>query len=192
MVYLYAVLGVVLLLAVVCVAHSLYTRPPAELYPFDVHVNQLSLEPDGGPSLGPASGFGELDESGVSIKNDTATTRFPVHWGSPPLVQTKDVTTLPGAYGQGSTTLADWIMEWMLLDSVFEPSSNERTSWQLVLFDCPHEAVLQAATFHLVGVQPVLHKTGTPVTEDFRPKRLRIPYNADTKLVSRHTVMRLG
>ncbi|MGI9241848.1 MAG: 3-keto-disaccharide hydrolase [Verrucomicrobiales bacterium] len=34
---------------------------------------------------------------------------FPVHWGEPPAVQTRDIRELPGGYGQGSGTLAKWI-----------------------------------------------------------------------------------
>lgn len=35
--------------------------------------------------------------------------KFPVHWGSPPKMQTRDLRPLPGGYGQGSGTLAKWI-----------------------------------------------------------------------------------
>jgi len=34
---------------------------------------------------------------------------FPIHWGSPPRVQTKDLRPLPGGFGMGSSTLAAWI-----------------------------------------------------------------------------------
>lgn len=34
---------------------------------------------------------------------------FPVHWGAPPKMQTRDLRPLPGGYGQGSGTLAKWI-----------------------------------------------------------------------------------
>ncbi len=36
---------------------------------------------------------------------------FPQHWGEPPRIQTRDLVTLPGGYGQGSSTLANWIQE---------------------------------------------------------------------------------
>ncbi|MCH2181063.1 MAG: protease inhibitor I42 family protein [Mariniblastus sp.] len=36
---------------------------------------------------------------------------FPVHWGAPPRIQTRDRRPLPGGYGQGSGTLARWIQE---------------------------------------------------------------------------------
>ena len=34
---------------------------------------------------------------------------FPAHWGQPPQIQTRDLRDLPGGYGQGSSTLANWI-----------------------------------------------------------------------------------
>ena len=34
---------------------------------------------------------------------------FPVHWGNPPQIQTRDLRELPGGYGMGSSTLAKWI-----------------------------------------------------------------------------------
>ena len=37
--------------------------------------------------------------------------RFPEHWGPPPLMQTRDLRPLPGGYGMGSGTLARWIAE---------------------------------------------------------------------------------
>tara|TARA_B100000579_G_C22786088_1_gene831953 strand:- start:96 stop:1136 length:1041 start_codon:yes stop_codon:yes gene_type:complete len=36
---------------------------------------------------------------------------FPVHWGSPPKLQTRDYRKLPGGYGFGSSTLANWIQK---------------------------------------------------------------------------------
>ena len=34
---------------------------------------------------------------------------FPEHWGNPPDRQTRDLVQLPGKFGKGSSTLADWI-----------------------------------------------------------------------------------
>jgi hypothetical protein len=34
---------------------------------------------------------------------------FPLHWGRPPLAQTKDLRPLPGDFGHGSSTLAAWV-----------------------------------------------------------------------------------
>jgi len=43
--------------------------------------------------------------------------RFPEHWGPPPLMQTRDLRPLPGGYGMGSGTLARWIAEKMAADA---------------------------------------------------------------------------
>ena len=37
--------------------------------------------------------------------------KFPKHWGEPPRIQTRDLRPLPGGYGQGSSTLANWIQK---------------------------------------------------------------------------------
>ena len=37
--------------------------------------------------------------------------RFPLHWGNPPDIQTKDYRPLPGNFGMGSSTLANWIKD---------------------------------------------------------------------------------
>lgn len=44
--------------------------------------------------------------------------KYPLHWGEPPRMQTKDLRPLPGGYGRGSGTLARWIQEHLDLDSV--------------------------------------------------------------------------
>lgn len=36
---------------------------------------------------------------------------FPRHWGHPPAIQTRDMVALPGDYGHGSSTLANWIRQ---------------------------------------------------------------------------------
>jgi gluconolactonase len=42
---------------------------------------------------------------------------FPVHWGEPPRIQTRDLRPLPGGYGRGSGTLAKWIAKNMQRDA---------------------------------------------------------------------------
>ena len=37
--------------------------------------------------------------------------RFPLHWGKPPEIQVRDYRPLPGGFGMGSSTLANWIAE---------------------------------------------------------------------------------
>ena len=50
---------------------------------------------------------------------------FPAHWGEPPLIQTKDLRELPGEYGRGSSTLAQWIAEKMRRDRDGDKDTNE-------------------------------------------------------------------
>jgi len=42
---------------------------------------------------------------------------YPAHWGAPPRLQTKDLRPLPGGYGMGSSTLANWIKKNMDMDA---------------------------------------------------------------------------
>jgi len=42
---------------------------------------------------------------------------FPEHWGEPPLIQTRDLRPLPGGYGEGSSTLANWIGQHLAADA---------------------------------------------------------------------------
>ena len=42
---------------------------------------------------------------------------YPAHWGAPPRLQTKDLRSLPGGYGMGSSTLANWIKQNMDMDA---------------------------------------------------------------------------
>lgn len=42
---------------------------------------------------------------------------YPVHWGPPPRIQTRDLRRLPGGYGTGSSTLANWILDNMKKDA---------------------------------------------------------------------------
>ena len=42
---------------------------------------------------------------------------YPAHWGAPPRLQTKDLRPLPGGYGMGSSTLANWIKQNMDMDA---------------------------------------------------------------------------
>ena len=49
----------------------------------------------------------EMDEKIEKTREDLAK-EFPVHWGEPPAVETKDMVKLPN-YGWGSSTLKSWI-----------------------------------------------------------------------------------
>jgi len=50
---------------------------------------------------------------------------FPLHWGQPPLRQTRDLKPLPGGYGQGSGTLARWIQKNLDTDAKNPPKNNK-------------------------------------------------------------------
>lgn len=50
---------------------------------------------------------------------------FPAHWGQPPLLQTKDYRDLPGGYGKGSSTLANWIADHLEKDKVAQVSGGK-------------------------------------------------------------------
>jgi hypothetical protein len=40
-----------------------------------------------------------------------ASKSFPEHWGEPPQIQTRDMRPLPGGFGEGSSTVANWIQQ---------------------------------------------------------------------------------
>ncbi len=47
--------------------------------------------------------------------------RFPERWGPEPKIQTSDMVVLPGGYGYGSSTLANWIKYNMAKDAMGKP-----------------------------------------------------------------------
>ena len=53
----------------------------------------------------------KVDTNDRQEKPQVEKPRFPLHWGKPPLAQTKDYRPLPGGFGMGSSTLANWIKE---------------------------------------------------------------------------------
>ena len=69
-------------------------KPPAKT--FSVKIDVVEPTPDKQP------------ETTYQAPNGK---KFPVHWGAPPRIQTRDLRPLPGGYGQGSGTLARWIQE---------------------------------------------------------------------------------
>ena len=46
---------------------------------------------------------------------------FPERWGAEPEIQTSDIVVLPGGYGYGSSTLANWIKKNMAKDAMENP-----------------------------------------------------------------------
>ncbi len=53
------------------------------------------------------------DEAHAAAKGSA----YPGHWGLPPKIETRDLRELPGGYGMGSTTLANWIQDKLDIDS---------------------------------------------------------------------------
>jgi hypothetical protein len=47
----------------------------------------------------------------ASAAQPPAGPKFPAHWGEPPQIQTMDYRPLPGGYGFGSSTMANWIQK---------------------------------------------------------------------------------
>ena len=50
---------------------------------------------------------------------------FPAHWGPPPQIQTQDYRDLPGGYGKGSSTLANWINANLQKDKLAQASGSK-------------------------------------------------------------------
>lgn len=59
----------------------------------------------------------EMIHGGAAEKPNPPEPRLPAHWGTPPPIQTRDLRPLPGGYGEGSTTLANWIEKNMKEDA---------------------------------------------------------------------------
>jgi len=60
--------------------------------------------------------FGDSQERPKLVKKE-----FPSHWGKPPAAQVKDYVDLPKDFGNGSSTLANWIKENLKKDSIEKP-----------------------------------------------------------------------
>ena len=60
--------------------------------------------------------FGDSQDRPKFVKKE-----FPRHWGKPPAAQVKDYVDLPKGFGNGSSTLANWIKENLKKDSIEKP-----------------------------------------------------------------------
>ncbi len=60
--------------------------------------------------------------------------KFPDHWGDPPQRQTRDLRPLPGGYGEGSSTLANWIQVNLDKDAATAAEGGDGAGW-VTLFD---------------------------------------------------------
>ena len=52
-----------------------------------------------------------LDKDAKKNKPGVGRKAYPKHWGNPPNLQTSDYRPLPGGYGFGSSTMANWIQK---------------------------------------------------------------------------------
>ncbi len=59
----------------------------------------------------PDNGSGGSENSTQNVYYAPNGKPFPSHWGAPPAIQTRDLRELPGGFGSGSGTLANWIQE---------------------------------------------------------------------------------
>ena len=54
---------------------------------------------------------------------------YPEHWGEPPQMQTRDLTELPGGFGMGSSTLANWIQKNLDADNLNSAGSGTQKAY---------------------------------------------------------------
>lgn len=66
---------------------------------------------------------------------------FPAHWGEPPKIETRDYKPLPGGYGFGSSTLANWIKENMAEDAASGGASPARPLYSCDFSELPEGLV---------------------------------------------------
>jgi Domain of unknown function (DUF5060)/Putative collagen-binding domain of a collagenase len=68
------------------------------------------FRPDGhGPAVAVKSG--QLPPPFPTVAPTQTAQPFPLQWGEPPAIQTRDLVPLPGGYGAGSSTLRAWIQQ---------------------------------------------------------------------------------
>jgi hypothetical protein len=53
---------------------------------------------------------------------------FPVHWGQPPRIETRDYVDLPSGYGKGSSTMRNWINANLEKDKLAQASGGKPAS----------------------------------------------------------------
>lgn len=88
-----------------------------------VLASNKAFQPEGkGPAVKVKSGrmpepFAEVSEPAPAPKP------FPAHWGKPPEMQTMDYRPLPGGYGHGSSSMANWIQQNLDLDAAQKKNS---------------------------------------------------------------------
>lgn len=145
-------------------------QPANQAGPAGEHRETFTVVSDGGQPAGSGGGSGADGGS-----------RFPSHWGEPPMAQTRDLRPLPGGYGMGSGTLARWIEEKMAADASGGPGSDPKSSWpELVGADG------EAAVASILAERPTLQVSTMPndamMTMDFREDRVRVMCDAAGKV----------
>lgn len=117
---------------------------------------------------------------------------YPAHWGPPPRAQTRDLVTLPGEYGRGSSTLRKWILEKMSEDDANAAKSGDATNkdkkfWpekDLVgLTGEEAKAAVLAGNTKLLAINVQVLHHHSPITMDYRDDRVRIFVGNDGKVV---------
>ena len=111
--------------------------------------------------------------------------RFPKHWGDPPMMQTRDLRPLPGGYGMGSGTLAKWIEEKMAADTEGTTGPSGDTSDASGKIQWPElvGADAAAAVATIKAERPELTvltvEAGMMMTMDFDESRVRVIYSPE-------------
>jgi hypothetical protein len=93
--------------------------PPGGLYPMVIaQVSATAEFPlDGQNSVIVRAASNSMSATVSEEGSGPSASRFPAHWGPPPAIQTTDLGELPGGYGVGSSTLAQWILQNMARDA---------------------------------------------------------------------------
>ncbi len=102
-----------------------------------------------------------------------STNSFPAHWGEPPTIQTRDIRSLPGGYGQGSSTLASWIQANLDKDATRADTANPAANEPLFTCDfsklpagpLPESFMVMQGEFAVkdLGTNKVMELPGAPV-----------------------------
>mmetsp|Transcript_27243 Transcript_27243/g.55834 ORF Transcript_27243/g.55834 Transcript_27243/m.55834 type:complete len:208 (+) Transcript_27243:126-749(+) len=120
---------------------------------------------------------------------------FPSHWGSPPLIQTRDLVPLPSPYGRGSGTLKKWIESKMAEDRAAASAGttdanddHDKLSWpeQTLVGYNGEEAkriILRSDRHKLLEENVHILPQDAMVTMDYREDRVRIFVDDDGKVV---------
>jgi hypothetical protein len=162
-------------------------QPANQAGPAGEHRETFTVVRDGGQPVTSGGDDGSGD-SGSGGGGDGAS-RFPSHWGAPPMVQTRDLRPLPGGYGMGSGTLKRWIEEKMAADAASSgqgdgsAASETKSCWpELVGADG------DAAMAAILSERPELQVSTMPhdamMTMDFREDRVRVMCDAAGKVTA--------